>query len=150
MKKLLLLIVITFCSLPANAQTGSIFTLHPSLGTKITLDEKKQFSIFPEYPDNTFESAQFVKYNDSTFTVLLRTTTDTLSQEKTVSITQLWAIYYQVEMIKPAPTDEKARLARSEKTAHVMELLGEVGDAALFTVTWSLKIFLYLASGKYN
>ena len=144
MKKLLFIISIVLCSFSVNAQNGAIFTLHPSLGTKVTPDEKKQYSIFPEIPDSTFESAQFVKYNDSTFTVLLRTTTDSLSHENNLSLTQLWAIYYQVEMIKPtpAPVTSTDKLDVGSKLGLFVDLV----EAALFPAVTLLRILLYLQS----
>lgn len=144
MKKLFLLIIIAFCNFPANAQTGAIFTLHPSLGTKVTPNEKKQYSILTDYPDSTFESAQFVRYNDSTFTVLLRVTTDSLPHENDLSLTQLWAIYYQVEMIKPAPAPVTS--ADKEDLGSILGSFVDLVEAALFPAVTLLRFILYFQS----
>jgi|GEM_PF-7049682 len=102
--KLLFTHIFLLCLLSANAQlrgTGTVITLHPSLGKTITPEEKKEFGLFADWPDNNFETAHFVKYDDSTYTVLFKTATG--SFERSIAATELAAIHDGVERQKPAP-----------------------------------------------
>ncbi|MCW3104586.1 MAG: hypothetical protein JWO09_3026 [Bacteroidetes bacterium] len=102
--KLLLTQIFFLFLLSANAQlrgTGAIITLHPSLGKTITPEEKKEFGLFADYPDSNFETANFVKYDDSTYTVLFKTPTG--SFERSITATEVAAIHAAIEKQKPAP-----------------------------------------------
>ena len=81
-------------------RNGKIVAFHPSVGNSLTLSEKKEFFLFSEYNDSLFESAQLVKHNIDTYTVLIKTTKGQ-SFEKSISIQELDAIYASIEKIKP-------------------------------------------------
>src|SRR3989338_2509423 len=95
----LLLLIPGFKGFAQLQGTGQIAMLHPSVGNTITKDEKKTFDLFPEKPDNTFESAQLVKYNDSTFTFLFRSINTEIPSEEKAGIGVLISCYYKIEKI---------------------------------------------------
>ena len=64
---------------------GKIVAFHPSVGMGIDLLEKKQFSLFSEYTDSLFQSAQLVKYSTERYAVMIKTTNGQ-SFEKPISI----------------------------------------------------------------
>ena len=82
---------------------GRIVALHPTIGQTITIDEKKKFSLLSQYADSTFESAQLVKYNDSTYSFVIRKT-DGERSEKFITKIEVEKMYAQIEQIKPAST----------------------------------------------
>lgn len=98
------------CNSQTNDGNGKIVKIHPSIGNSINLSEKKEFQLFTEYNDSLFESAHLVKYTDSSYTILIKTTTGK-SFEKPISIKELDAIYASIEKIRPAgttpPADDK-------------------------------------------
>lgn len=103
--KLLLTHIFLLILLSANAQlrgTGTIITLHPSLGKTITPEEKNEFGLFADCPESKFETANFVKYDDSTYTILFKTPLAG-SFEKPITPAELAAIYTRIEKLKPAP-----------------------------------------------
>lgn len=108
----------------SNSQTyknGKIVAFHPSVGNSIDLSEKKQFLLFTEYNDSLFESAQLIKYNFDSFSVLFKTT-KAESFEKSITIKELDEIYGFIEKAKPAATslnddyvDKKPTKEKQEK-----------------------------------
>ncbi|MCW3085887.1 MAG: hypothetical protein JWP12_3253 [Bacteroidetes bacterium] len=121
--------------------TGQIMMLHPSLGNTITLNEKQKFGLFPQQPDSTFETAQLVKYDDTTYTILFRTVCDDRF-ENTISINELLLMYIKVEQIQPAhseqqvaaaATDEKksTSYAANKNGIPVLDVLGSVIHASV-------------------
>lgn len=95
----------TKSSISQTDKNGKIVAFHPSVGNSINLQEKKEFGIFTEYNDSLFESAQLVKYNSESYTVLLKTTNGQ-SFEKPISIQELDALYANIEKVKPVITDD--------------------------------------------
>ncbi len=99
-----LLFVFQFLTVDASSQTvekeGKIVAFHPAAGNSITLAEKKEFGIFPEYNDSLFESAQLVKYDSARYTVLIKARTGQ-SLEREILQTELNAIYKKIESVKP-------------------------------------------------
>ena len=82
-------------------KNGKIVAFHPSVGNSINLSEKKEFLLFTEYNDSLFESAQLIKYDIDSYTVLFKTTTGQ-SFEKPIPVHELDAIYSNIEKTKPA------------------------------------------------
>ena len=81
---------------------GKVIILHPSVGNSIDLKEKKEFSLFPEYSNFEFESAQLIKHNDTTYTFLIFTTKGK-SFERATNLREMQQYYNAIENIKPAP-----------------------------------------------
>ncbi len=90
------LISSSFCF--AQNNEGNVIILHPSVGKVIDNSEKGRYHLFPEYKDSTFNTAYFLKYNDSTFTVIV-TNIQNEALEKGVSQKELDQLYYQIEDI---------------------------------------------------
>ena len=95
---LLLLSTLSYSQVPAN---GRIIILHPSVGNVIDQKEKEQFGLFKEYNDSLFESAELVKYNDTTFSFLI-TTRAGKSFERPSSDKEVREYYNTIENNKPA------------------------------------------------
>jgi hypothetical protein len=112
-----------------TAENGKVVALHPSIGNTIDIKEKKQFSLFPEYTDSLFESAQLIKYNDTTYTFLIKTTSGK-SFERAAKFHEMQKDYATIESIKPAqvvnsekktdyysPKEENNEKAKSRRVA---------------------------------
>lgn len=118
MKKLLIFITLTISgiSFAQTTETGKAIIVHPAIGKLIDQSEKITFTLFPEYKDSTFNSAYVVKYNDSTFTVVV-TNINNQSIEKSISRIELDKMYYQIDEIsqkeKPVYNEEKKKRKRS-------------------------------------
>ncbi|MGZ4060904.1 MAG: hypothetical protein ACXVPU_17870, partial [Bacteroidia bacterium] len=82
---------------------GKLIILHPSVGNSIDQKEKKEFSLFPEYSNSEFESAQLIKHNDTTYTFLISTTKGK-SFERPTNLREMQQYYNAIEAIKPAQT----------------------------------------------
>jgi len=152
MKKLLLLFIlfITFRTYAQHWETGAIITLHPSLGTRVSEIEKKEFSLFGDVADSVFDYAQFIKYNDSTFTVIIHNLNGQ-SSEKPISRAGLWVIYYQVDLIKPAPASEdKSPSKKDERYARFTQGLDMVSEILGYTVLWSVRILNVFTGGEWK
>lgn len=87
----------------SQAQTDDsikIITLHPSVGNSIDVHEKKMFYLFSDYKDSIFESAEILKYNDSTYTFRFKTTNGKIL-EKPTNKHELDEMYAKIDRIKP-------------------------------------------------
>jgi hypothetical protein len=143
MKSLSTFILFFLSCLPGFAQmkgTGRIVVLHPSLGQTITLAEKKEFGLFPNYPDSIFETASIVKYNDSLFSVLYKDIHNS-ALERTISQSQLYEIYLKVEKAKPAPPPV---VSASPKSPGFLQTAGEAADVFSETFVKTLQVILII------
>lgn len=128
-------------------RNGKIVAFHPSVGNSITLDEKKEFSLFTEYNDSLFESAQLFKYSvDTTYAVLFKTTNEK-SFEKQISIKELDAIYASIEKRRPAttnttvddyfekkPTKEEIEEQKKANRKESAEMIAEISFQVIYTI----------------
>ncbi|OFY85257.1 MAG: hypothetical protein A3F72_04445 [Bacteroidetes bacterium RIFCSPLOWO2_12_FULL_35_15] len=115
MKKLIYFVLL-FLPLLSIAQTSDgikIITLHPSIGKSIDAQEKKEFFLFPDYKDSIFESAEILKYNDSTYAIRFTTITGKVF-EKPVNTNELDAMFAKVDSKKPNEYVETNRERTSE------------------------------------
>jgi Na+-transporting NADH:ubiquinone oxidoreductase subunit NqrC len=111
---LLLFFLIPLLSSAQTTDSGMVITLHPAVGNTITANEKKQFDLFTEYNDSLFESAQIVKYNDSTYAIRLKTIQGNFFERETDS-KELHTIYEKIERIKPVEKDEYVENKRNSE-----------------------------------
>lgn len=125
-------------------RNGKIVAFHPSVGNSLTLSEKKEFSLFSEYNDSLFESAQLVKYSIDSYAVLFKNTKGK-SFEKPISVQELDAIYAGIEKIKPAavitPSDdyvEKKALSKEEQKRadrhESAEMIAEISFEIIYAI----------------
>lgn len=128
-------------------RNGKIVAFHPSVGNSITISEKKEFSLFTEYNDSLFESAQLVKYRvDSTYAVIIKTTNGK-SFEKPIGIKELDAIYASIEKLKPAstkttvddyfdkkPTKEEIEAKKKADRKESAEMIAEISFQVIYTI----------------
>lgn len=155
MKKLSILFLIS-CSLRLAAQhygTGSIFILHPSIGAHILPEEKKRYALFPEYADSCFLSAQFVQYQDSTFTTLYRLKNREQVLEKTITLNELQHIYEQIEQIDPAPETagpKPEEEKNKEKYRRFIKTVDVASDVLGYTVLWSVRLLNVALGGEWK
>jgi hypothetical protein len=131
----ILLFLLPFISIAQQAfDEGIVVALHPSVGLTITKDEKKEFALFPEYNDSIFESAHYIKYNDSTYTFLFRKT-DGSKLEKSVTKTETDKMYAQIEKIKPASTINKQPIKeetlKPEEAAIIADIEAQENEGAV-------------------
>ncbi len=127
-----------------TSESIKILTLHPSVGKLIDVKEKKDFYLFPEYKDSLFESAEILKYNDSTYTIRFKTTSGTVF-EKPTSIHELDAMYAKVDSKRPAEYVEpkKDREGRKNKEGRDNSQLGlHIGNVILQVVLITLSILI--------
>ena len=103
---ILLLLFSTSLKAQICCDDGKIVMLHPSVGYTITAEAKKEFSLFPQYSDANFGTAQLVKYNDSTFTFLFKTKQGDRIEVST-TIANLSAMYSNIELTAPASSAMK-------------------------------------------
>ena len=108
-----LLLFLPFLSFSQTSGSVKILTLHPSVGKSIDVNEKKEFSLFPDYKDSIFGSAEILKYNDSTYTIRFTTTTGKVF-EKPTNTNELDAMYANVENKKPTEYVETKHERKSE------------------------------------
>lgn len=101
MKNILFIVclLIPIAGIGQNPDSAKVITLHPITGKVITLEEKKEYSLFPEYKDEAFISAEVLKYNDTTYTIRFRTTKGT-AFERTTDTNELDSIYAAVDSKK--------------------------------------------------
>lgn len=127
---------------------GKIVALHPSVGNTIDAIENKKFNLFPEYNDSLFESAQLIKYNDSSYTFLIKTIKNQ-SFERVATFNELQTAYHKIEKIQPKidPTlnekddyreadeqySQKDKLKR-ERRAETANIVGEIAYQSLMIV----------------
>jgi hypothetical protein len=148
---ILLFFLLLFCrTISAQDPGGKIIAFHPSVGNLVDAYEKKHYDIFTEYNDSLFESAQLVRYSDSSYTILVKTKGHD-SFEKPAGRQQLDDIYNSIEKISPKITPnpeerEKAIMAEEErrKRERRAEVWGEIGDASVQTLVIFLEVGLYL------
>lgn len=99
-----LIILISIFSLKSeiHAQTknGRKVSFHPSVGNSISVDEKKQFGLFPEYTDSLFKSAELISDDTITLSIVF-TTTSGQTFEKVISEQERDEIYKKIELISP-------------------------------------------------
>ncbi len=146
------------CILAVQAQmrgTGQIMMMHPSVGNTITLNEKQKFGLFPQQPDSTFEMAQLVKYDDTTYTILFRTACDGRF-ENTISINELLQMYIKIESIEPAPIlppvlapvlaeAKRKTVSPNKNEVSVLDALGNILHSSE-----QLLVFVAEVSGQYH
>jgi hypothetical protein len=107
MKNPLFLLLFIFAFRPAvllsqqDDANGRIIAFHPNAGNTITQSEKSEFGIFREYNDSLFDVAQLIKYNDSTYRILIKTV-DGKSILKNTDQQELNAIYAAIDKVRPA------------------------------------------------
>ena len=98
----LILSLIAFkVSVSQTKDEGRVVSLHPSVGNVIDAKEKAKFSLFPEYNDSLFESAQLVKYNDTTYSFMIKPVQGK-SFERPIEFNELRLYYNKIESIEPA------------------------------------------------
>ncbi|MBA3971903.1 MAG: hypothetical protein H0X46_07125 [Bacteroidetes bacterium] len=88
-------------SFAQESSTDKIIAFHPSAGKTIDLQEKIKYSIFKEYSDSIFQSAQLVKRNTGDYFILISTRSGK-SFEKPVTIAELDAIHAAIDKVTPA------------------------------------------------
>lgn len=134
--------------LSQTERNGKIVAFHPSVGNSITLSEKKEFSLFTEYNDSLFESAQLIKYHvDTTFAVIIKTTNGK-SFEKPIGIKELDAIYASIEKLKPIsskntavddyfdkkPTKEEIEAKKKADRKESAEMIAEISFQIIYVI----------------
>jgi len=118
MRTLLILtsLFITSICFPQNPGIGKAIIIHPSVGKVIDNTEKKTYNLYPEYSDSTYNSSFVLKYNDTTFSVVV-VNIKNQSIEKSISSAELDKMYYQIDEIslkeKPVYNEEKKKRKRS-------------------------------------
>ncbi|MFL5762858.1 MAG: hypothetical protein ACJ77K_02880 [Bacteroidia bacterium] len=147
-----LLISLFFKGFSQMDPVGNIIAFHPSVGNSVDLKEKQTFGIFKEYNDSLFESAQLLKYNDSTFTIAVKVK-DRNSFEVPATKAQLNEIYHAIDRIQPAEdvdyvdkkTLEQEERAKRERRAEVWSNIGQATmqgvivflEVSLTLLTWN-------------
>ncbi len=103
MKHLLLILSLTVstATFSQTHEEARIISIHPSVGNTIDVKEKQKFSLFPEYNDSLFESAQLLKYNDSTYTFLIKPVGGK-SFERPADFNERQLYYNKIETREPA------------------------------------------------
>lgn len=75
---------------------GKLVVLHPSVDSIITIDKKIKYALFPEYTNSVFGSAELIKYNDTVFSFVFKTTNGS-TFERATTRTDIDKMYYQIE-----------------------------------------------------
>jgi hypothetical protein len=141
----LLFLFLPFFLQAQTADSVKIITLHPSVGKSIDVKEKKEFYLFPDYNDSIFESAEILKYNDSTYTIRFKTTTGNFF-EKPTNTKELDAMYAKVDRIKPAEyveTKHDRESRRSSSRNENAEWGYHVGSIILQVLLITLSILIH-------
>jgi hypothetical protein len=139
-------------SFSQNSEKGKIIILHPSVGNAIDAKEKKQYHLFPEYKDLLFQSAELVKYNDSTYTFLIKTT-KAGSFERPAPFEERQQYYNAIENAKPAaitnPVDNTDYYSdKVEK--HERSRTNEETSAVVFEVIFDVLSFMFYVLQNYH
>ena len=117
MKQLRIFIFLFLVSLLANAQTADtakLIGIHKAVGKTITRDEKIKYHLFTEYKDDTFDSAQVFRYNDTTYE--LRISSSNGSMVKTmIGDSQMNQLYNRIDNIENGKTIESDYVISAEE-----------------------------------
>lgn len=142
-----------FCSFTfsiAAQSVGTIVALHPSVGNTITLNEKKEFHLFPEVSDETFETAQLVRYNDSTYSYIFKSISEQNTKEIKINLATLLSDYYQIEYIKPAPPalQNPTPPISNDRKDRLKGFSEDLSDIYSNVIVPTMQVLLYFASQK--
>ncbi len=108
MKQLQLFILLFLVSLLANAQTADtakLIGIHKAVGKTITRDEKIKYQLFTEYKDDTFDSAQVFRYNDTTYELRIASSNGSILKTA-ITGSQMDEMYNHIDNIVNGKTQE--------------------------------------------
>ena len=119
--------------------SSKIIGIHPAVGKSITKDEKVRYHLFPEYKDSLFESAHVLKYNDTTFALVIKPI-NASEIVRSISTKELDALYYNVEDIEALSkkTEDAYAFSSEEKKEGQKKHHNGYWDDALSEFLWDL------------
>lgn len=114
MKSTILFLFILFLNVSFAQEQSKAIILHPAVGKLIDQQEKKIYQLFPEYKDSAFVNAFILKYNDSTYTVVINAIKNK-AIERNLSREDLDKMYYQIDEIYKTNPPKSNSLLNEEK-----------------------------------
>ncbi|MCE3279429.1 MAG: hypothetical protein K0S44_1620 [Bacteroidetes bacterium] len=105
---LLLLFIILPTLLSAQASDSvKVIGIHPAVGKSISRNEKIQYKLFPQYKNESFEQAEVLKLNDSTFVLAVKPVNGN-SIKCPITIAELDELFYQIDkpVTRKKPLDD--------------------------------------------
>lgn len=126
-----------------------IVAFHPSIGNTLDKSEKIRYTVFPEYKDSLFESAQLIQHDSSSYSVLIKTT-NAHSFKKEINRTELDIIYAKIESMQSTnsgSTDDyvdNSTTQKKEKKQDHADTARLAGEITLQIVFIALQILAYM------
>lgn len=115
-----------------NADSGRVIGIHPAVGKSISREEKIRYALFPEYKDSLFESAEIIKYNDSTFMLHVRAVQGTEITTK-VSTRELDDLFYDIEKVEKSKKEKDEYVLTEEERKEIRRKRAKEESANFWT-----------------
>lgn len=82
-----------------SPDSSKVIGIHPAVGKSISQNEKIRYHLFPQYKHVSFEQAEVLKVNDSTFVLLVKPVNGN-SIKCPITIAELDELFYQIDEIE--------------------------------------------------